>query len=440
MTTQRPCSKKRGAILGVVLIVVLVVTTLGSGLIALSQADAVEVSKVISAAEAFWAAEAGLERTRAIAGKNRLPFDQIPLFASGQMNGVINGIAYTVEYPAPVGWNNNSSRVKRYDITSTGVSRGGVPRQVMIDAEIQTFASFMHASHDENGIYFANGDILDGTVYVNDELNIYGNPQFLLRTYSAESTVNYQSSVRPDTSVDPAVFTAGLALGALALDFSDRDQYVDALETAARSGGLVLDGDYRVVFNDNGTVTYEEKTRVWNRRRRDWDVVLGPPVISDVSSGNGAIYVNGDATISGEVRGSLTLAARSDVFIEDDITYASATTPKHSDVGFDDDAITDALGVIAPNSVEITKRGEINIHGSIFVTGGGFGAAGRSDRLGVPSINLFGGITQYRRGIVGYTSGRGFSKNYRYDARLLTQPPSQFPYSNYTISNWRQSG
>jgi hypothetical protein len=436
--------KKRGAILGVVLIVVLVVTTLGSGLISLNQADAVEVSKAISATQAFWAAEAGLERTRAIAGKNRIPFDQIPVFASGQMAGSIDGIPYTVTYPAPAGWNNQTSRVKRYDVTSTGVSPGGVNRQVMASAEIQTFASFMHASHIEGNVYFGGSDVLDGTVYVNDELNISGNPQFLTRVYTTETTVNYQALVRPDTFVDPMVFRDGLTFGAAPLDFTDRDRYVDAIETSARSGGLALDGDYRVVFNDNATVTYQEWERVRVRRGRRWVWVnqWGTPTTTDISSGNGALYVSGDATVSGEVNGSVTLAAGSDIMIEEDITYASATTPNHSDVGFNPDTITDALGLIARSSIEVTKRSEINIHGSLFVTHGGFGAAGRYERLGEPSINLFGGMTQYRRGIVGQLSWppRGFSKNYRFDGRLLTRPPSQFPYSTFTITDWRQSG
>ena len=435
-------SSKRGAILGVVLIIVLVVTTLGSGLIALSGADSLEVSKAISATQAFWAAEAGLERTRAIAGKNRLPFSQIPLFAGGQMSGDIDGIPYTVTYPAPAGWNNQVNRVQRYDLTSSATSPGGVTREVMVGAEIQTFASFMHASHDENGVSFGGSDILNGTVYVNDELNIFGNPQFLRRAYSAASTVNYQSPSRQDEFVDPAVFTAGLTLGALPLDFSDRNVYVDALESAARRGGLALDGDYRVVFNDNGTVSYQ----AWEEGNGDGgannDGDWGDAVTVDISSGNGAIYVDGDATVSGEVRGSITLAARSDIFIEDDITYATASTPNHSDVGFNPDSITDALGLIARNNVEITKRSDINIHASIFATGGGFGAAARYENLGEPSINLFGGITQYRRGVVGQLSNppRGFSKNYRYDDQLLTRPPSQFPYSTYTVSGWRQSG
>ncbi len=438
MKTHDSSSGKRGAILGVVLIMVAVMTTLGTGMIALNGAHALDVSKAVAAKEAFWTAEAGLEFAKAIAAKNRTPLANIPQFSGGQLTGVINGRQYVVTYPAPAGWDNATSRVKRYDITSVGTSASGVSRQVALQAEIQTFASYMHASHFErtsggSRIYFGGSDVLDGTVYVNDELNIYGYPQLLSRAFSAANTVNYLAPVR--TGVDMTVFQSGLTLGARPLELGDPDydpdDFIDALQTAATAGGLVLNGTYRMVFNNNGTVTTQRQ-----RGRNRWY----PPVTSDLSTGNGAIYVSGDAYVSGEVQGSVTVAARSDIFLEDDITYASATTADHSDAAFDDDAVADALGLIARNNVEVTSRDEINIHASILVTAGGFGCEGRYEVLGEPRINLFGGMTQYRRGIVGQLSSppRGFAKNYRYDSRLLVAPPAMFPYSAYTHSNWRQ--
>ena len=67
---HRTVSGTRGAVLGMVLVVLVLVSTVGSGLIALSGSDALEVSKAISAAQAFWAAEAGLEMTKALIAKS----------------------------------------------------------------------------------------------------------------------------------------------------------------------------------------------------------------------------------------------------------------------------------------------------------------------------------------------------------------------------------
>ena len=431
---------RRGAILAIVLIVVLIVTTLGSGMIALNGGSAVEVSKAISAAEAFWTAEAGLQAVKAVASENRMPFDQFSLFSSDilSFNGsrftcTIDGRTATVTFPAPAGYNNSINRVKLYNMTSVGTSEAGVTREVMIQSQIQTFASYMHASNFEQtttggNIYFGPDDVMNGTVYVNDQLNIYGDPLFLKRAFSADSSVNYLAS-SDRTGVDRDVFTRGLRLNAAALDFDDPDEHLDALQQAAHSGGIELSGSYSIVFNDNGTITYRPQIS------GGW----GTPVTRDLASGNGAVYVSGDAYVSGEVRGSVTLAARSDIFITNDIVYASATVADHSDAGFNDDAVSDSLGLIAKDGVEVTKLSEINIHGSILVTEGGFGCAGRYVSLGSPSINLYGGITQYRRGIVGQVGGNGFSKNYRYDDRLLVSPPAQFPYSAYEFSAWRET-
>ncbi len=436
-----------GAILAVVLIVTLVVTTLGSGMIALNGASAVEVSKAISAAEAFWAAEAGLALVEAVATKNSLPFDQMSSFSSDVLsfNGsteftatiTIDGRTLTakVTFPAPLGYDNTANRIKRYDMTSSGVSVAGVVREVMMAAEIQTPADILHASHIEGNIYFGPDDVMDGKVYVNDRLNIWGTPQFQEHVHSAADEVNYRSS-DDRTGVDPAVFQAGLTLGAEPLDFDDPDEYLDALQLAANAGGIALNGTYRLTFVDNATLVSE---------RRLGGGAWASAVTNDLSTANGAIYVSGDAYVSGEVNGSFTLAVRSEIFITDDLTYASATAKDHSDAMFDDDAVNDSLGMIAKDGVVVSrnnsiKSDDINIHGYVLVTKGGFGCARRYQNLGNPNINLYGGITQYRRGVVGQIGGNGFTKNYSYDQHLRNNPPAQFPYSSYTFSGWRQSG
>lgn len=442
---KKAADSRRGAILAVVLIVTLTVTTLGSGIIALNGVSAVEASKAISAAEAFWVAEGGLSLVESVATKNRVPFDKMSSFSSSfgsgddgiSFNGSseftvkIDGRTASVTFPAPAGYDNDTQRIKFYEVTSVGTSAGGVKREVRMLAQIETFASYMHASKWEqtaggDNIYFGPNDVMDGTVYVNDQLNIYGTPRFLTKVYSAANDVNYQRS-SDRTGVDPAVFQAGLKLGAVPLDFEDPDKHLDTLQNAANNGGIALNGSYNVLFNANGTVTYKR-------------IPFGTPVTVDLSTRNGAIYISGKAYVSGKVNGSVTLAARSSIFITNDLTYASATVPDQSDPLFNDDVIDDSLGLIAKDKVEITKRSDINIHGSILVTKGGFGCAGRYESLGNPSINLYGGITQYRRGIVGQVGGRGFTKNYRYDKSLRANPPAQFPYSAYKFSGWKQGG
>jgi len=458
MKAKRRMCRRDGAALAIVLVLLVVLTTLGSGLLALSTVDAVETSKAIAVAEAFWTAEAGLEAAKALVRKNRMPLENIPQFGGSRLTGNCAGNRYVVLVgPAP-GWNNTGNLIKRYTLTATGNAPSGPSgeqRQVALQAQIQTFAAYMHASNWEqttggSRIFFGDGDVIDGTVYVNDQLNISGYPQFLQRTYSAAAAVNYQSPSER-SGVDTSVFTSGLTLGAVRLDFNDYADHVTYLQQKAQAGGLELPGSQRLEFRPDGTLVSEPRVGA------GW----GPPQTNRLSTINGAIYVAGSATVSGQINGRATVAANDAIYIEDDITYASAPARDHSDPGFDGTYVTDSLGLVAREKVEITKRSTINIHGAILVTQGddGFGCAGRYEALGEPRINLWGSISQYRRGIVGQLGsgywqwrriGRrwvqvwvdvpanGFVKNYRYDWRFTDSPPVFFPYSAYEVSNWQQ--
>ncbi len=458
MLTKRQRSVREGAILGVVLVLMLVLATLGSGMLALSGAGAVETTKALMAAEAFWTAEAGIEAASALARKNRIPLENIPQFGGNRLTGNCNGRPYQVLVGPVPGWTNAGNLIKRYTLTSTGTARSGDQRRVQTRAAVQTFAAYMHASNYErttggDRIYFGDNDVIDGTVYVNDELNINGYPQFLQRAFSAAAAVNYQS---PNTrsGVDTTVFTQGLTLGANPLDFNFTTDHIAYLQQRAHDGGLELTGSQQLTFTTDGRVVSRPQTApgVW-----------GTPTTNRLSSINGAIYVAGSATVRGQVSGRATIAANDSIYIEDDITCASAPVRNHSDPAFDDTNITDSIGLVSRNRCEITKRSTINIHAAILVTEGndGFGCAGRYEALGGPSINLWGSISQYRRGIVGQLGGgywegqwdwrrrewvqvwveipaKGFAKNYRYDQRYINAPPEFFPYSDYVLSDWAQ--
>jgi hypothetical protein len=429
------CSRQ-GAVLGLVLVVVLVVTTLGSGMIALSGANAVEVSKAIGAAESFWVAEAGMGFAKAITLKSRKPLPQIGSFSSGELSRSFGNRSFTITVSALGGYDNTNMRIQRYIITSTAVSPSGIARQVAMEARLDTFACYLHASKYERTAdgtlaYFGGSDVLDGTVYVNDTLNVYGTPRFLSKTISAQSDVNYLSPVRE--GVDLSVFEGGLSLNARPLDFDSLSDDLSELKAMALSGGMLLDGTYRLAFHDSGlavcetqvataVITWEEATNI------------------DLSTGNGIIYVSDDVYISGEVRGDITLVAENSIFIDGDITYASASIKDHSVEGFDNLDITDTLGLIAGERVMVNTMSDVNIHGCILVMKNGFGATLYDQDLGNPSINLYGGITEYYRGALGQMGAvpLGFSKNYRYDQRILTNPPQGFPYNAYGFCDWHQ--
>jgi Tfp pilus assembly protein PilX len=437
MRAKHTDNKKRGAILGVVLIVMLVVTTFGSGLVALNQASSVEVSKAISATQAFWAAEAGLERIKAIIAKSPVTalesidaFDRNGLFA-----GQIDGQDYSVKYTAYAGTNGS------YKITSTGTSRGSVVRQVAMDAWLQSVSKYLEGWNLAGKAAgfpcrFHDGDKLDGDgmgeAHFNGPLSIDGYPLFQVPVVLTGDRLSFTHLHR--TEDDGAVFLEGIVFNESPLNFLDPGDsgYVDFMgdvDSASDAGGLSLDGDYEITFHGNGTLTYQAVNKK--------GTLTGPLVSYDLSTGNGAVYVDGDVYVSGEVRGKVTLAASSDLTIKGDITYASATTGNHSDVGFDKMAITDVLGLIAGDSVVFSKElSEINIHASIIVTEGIFGRSGPTGAF-TGAINLFGGVIRYLGG--GNHPQWAGVKNYLYDGRLLTSPPPYFPYSGYEYKGWRQA-
>ena len=72
---SRRRSGREGAILGLVLGVLILLSLLGVGLIGLGAADGIETSKAIGAAQGFWAAEAGLQMAKALGQKYQVSFE-----------------------------------------------------------------------------------------------------------------------------------------------------------------------------------------------------------------------------------------------------------------------------------------------------------------------------------------------------------------------------
>ncbi len=436
MQSQQRNKRKQGAILGLVLVILVVFSILGISLVYQSSLDSVEAANTISSDKAFWAAEAGLQDAKAWARRYIMPYENMPGFKMSWTNQIGSSSFHVQVIPSPL---NSGQAEKIYSIVSTGVSGVSGLRTVTMQCQIESFASYMHASNfettpDGSPIYFGPGDRLDGMVYVNGQLNIYGgnpNPVFLQLARSAASTVNYQSGA------NSSVFQGGVTLNAPPLDFNVSQNYVANIEAIAQSGGLALmtAGQYSIGFNSNGTMTHKMR----NNSSSPWGVTT----TNTLSAMNGAIYVNGAVDeLGGTVKGNVTLAASDEILITSNLVYNSA--PPNSQLFAatnNPNTIVDSLGLVAVNDVTIMGTSAINIQAAILVTQGdnGFGADQRYNNIGQPSINLYGSVSQYRRGVVGTVGGTGYRKNYKYDTRFLANPPPFFPYSVYSFSQWKQT-
>ena len=424
--------------MGVVMVVLVVVSFMGVGLLNLSRASGWEAGRSVSSVQAFWAAEGGVEQIKAFGQKRRRPFTSIAyagspsgfLWGSNVLSGTTGNGTYAVDVLDDPAWTNAVKALKKYIIRGRATSGSGQKYTVSVKATIQSFASYMHASNWEQSsgggnIYFATGDIIDGPVYVNDQLNINGSPQFLQSVSSASNSVNYQNGG------NSSVFQGGLTLNATPLDISGQftSDHIQDLKTEADSGGLSLSSDQNFWFNSNGTLTYAGRT------------AGATTTTVSLASLNGAIYVNGDVWVNGIVKGKVTVAAQDAIYVSNSVQYASAVSPNPWQTNFNVSAVTDTLGLMASNQVRIVGTNAITLHAALMVTsdGGGFNAELYKKDFGKPNINLFGSLSQYRRGAVGQVGPNGYSKNYKFDTRYNSDAPPNFPYSVYVFSQWSQT-
>lgn len=433
MKTNR--QNESGGILVMVMVILIITVIVNIGTIRLGMIDSTEAARAYSDAQAFWLAEAGLNEIKAVVNEpiNRRPFESIgfgfPFILSNSLD--------TGDYTVIVDYDedeNNAGVVKHYVITSTGTSTGGREITLTMKTTSETFANYIHASEIEGDIWFGPEDKLRGQVYSNDELNIWGIPEFYAIVRSAASSVNYNDS-RASSYIDLNVFLAGLTLGAPALDFGTTVDHIGDLESDADLVLPSISGDYSIVFDEkeyyltsySGTVT-----------------------VTNTIPTNGVIYVKDTIRVEGVIDERVSLAAEGAIYITDDLTYSSAPDPDWEDwpsnFELDED---NSLGLFSKREVEISVdvQEEINIHASILTTvpegnpssnDVGFGAGARFQSFGSPNINLYGSVAQYQRGIVGTVGGNGFTKNYKFDDRNYGAPPPGTPYSVYKFTEWEE--
>lgn len=188
----------------------------------------------------------------------------------------------------------------------------------------------------------------------------------------------------------------------------------------------------------------------------------------------GVIYVDGNVGISGVVKGHITLAAKGDIVILDNLVYATRPGSSNRLCTIDDNAEFDILGLFAGNSILVADNTlnsptldqywngtnwngsdrwatryisfrspqDLNIHATILTLNtfaavrhdqGNKGSSApcinnpNSFAFGRGCLRITGGIIQGNRGAVGLADGSGYLKDYAYDPCVMTNPPPYFP-------------
>lgn len=199
------------------------------------------------------------------------------------------------------------------------------------------------------------------------------------------------------------------------------------------------------------------------------------PINREMNPGfKGVIFVEGTVAVSGVLRGHVTLAARGDIIIVDDLVYATDPGSPDRNCTDEDDRNDDILGlfagnrvIVADNAINSPKRPRAGsqsgnnfvtlddtpdewIHATILalneftVANYNLSSTAWSSELcggttwGRGCLYLTGGVIQRTRGAVGAQrsggGGYGYLKRYSYDECVLTSPPPFFPTTGHFSS------
>jgi len=302
---------------------------------------------------------------------------------------------------------------KTYRIESRGTVKG-MSRTIIIEGgRFKTWAKYALWSHNNRQIYFKSGEKFYGPVHANNQLWFSGDPEFFATVTSGASTYG--------GSTNSCIFHEGFWMNAATNSMAEVD-FPDLRSKAS----LIVTGATTIVFQGTNMVV-SNPDRGWVNQ------VMSVPADAVIyTSTEGA--QTGTMDVQGTLDGRITIVADQDIEITDNLTYVDdPATNSASD---------DALGLISGRDIIVKTSFPDNgkIYAHMMATGnatpgvdtdGSFGVENAYTRSPSGFLNVWGGIVQHYRGVVGTFSWSsltsGFEKNYTYDTRFATDPPPEYP-------------
>jgi hypothetical protein len=437
---KKPFLKNRGMAIVAVIVFTFILLILGATFLRLATSERLAADKNFYLNEAFYLAEAGVERGKAyLSSLPEAPQEtallDTPLHADflNKWESLDEGSYYVTIDPDD---NNPGSYTKRFTITSIGriTDPVTVKKKVVVELSKESFAKYAYFTNweqmeDGTDIWFIGGEVIEGPLHSNDQINIYSSPTFMGFVTSTASSFNYYYGGPPYDNPD---FQEGYQLGVEEINF-DKFKDMAALEGLAQSGGIKLGSDSKVQLNSDGTFTHWGKTGgYWSNP----DEIVWEDTTTVALPSNGVLYVEGNSLVSGTLSGELTLAVENDIYILEDVLY---DTPPA------DPSCSDMLGLVAGEDVVVAKDspsgGNLEIDATIMAFSGSFGVMNYDSIPVMGNLIVYGGIIQDRRGPVGTFGGggraSGYLKEYHYDDRVIDDPPPYFPPTGeYQQDSW----
>jgi len=441
-----------------VAILILILTTFHVGAL-----DASLVAQGVSRSQALYIAEGGLSKGQSwLEAYGDPPAVSDTLFPFGEDVGTFaDGRELVWIVPDGAGGPGGY-----FTIVSEATVRGRT-RRLETDVRAGIFSDFLYFTDTEhmpgsgNPLWFCTGDVIEGPMFTNDQISIFGDPRFTSMASSAyggpqDSNINHNAAIyyynnsatnhiestqSTNAPYDEPDFAEGVQLGAEHIIYP-RLPSVFEFRADARDGGIDLAGAYEVVLGrDPGTgvpmlgyVSYRKSTTGWT------DVLL--------SSINGIMFVNGTVSVQGVLDGRLTIVTNGNITVTNDITYLASNEDGPLE-GCDD-----MLGLLSGADIVVENNApncdDCVIHAAMMSLCNSFYA--NSWNTGSPRGNLtvWGSIVQSFRGNVGtgaLINGQpvvitGYAKDYHYDWRLQVEcPPGFYRFlktGNYKRLAWRE--
>lgn len=305
-------------------------------------------------------------------------------------------------------------------------------------------------------VSFQTGDTLNGPIFSNDTFRMCGTPVF-------DSTVQ-SGNIYNTTAGDPGIFIPSNGCGSDSPSFLGTRSKVsnqtprtasDDLPSARNFGCFITGGTAPNSLSPvNITMTLSVNVGPPASTTVTWTPTSGTPIIDNAATNanactspisvknltSGLIFVNGNVTISGTMTGGLdvvtcststdalvgncNLPATSNIIINGALNYPAANKTMVSGQPTSD--TTDALGLIAQNSVEVATTSTVEIDAAILALKDSFYVNNWFGGSSYGTLNVFGSIAQNFRGPVGQSGGVGYVKNYNYDTSLQALFPPFF--------------
>ena len=316
-------------------------------------------------------------------------------------------------------------------------------------------------------ISFTSGDVIDGPLHSNDQLSVMGSP-----TFNGVVTTAWTGTMACPPTAGFNYRWNGINGCADTPNFQPGDPAVapiltlppsnTALKTETDAGvgktGCLFTGPTRITLNSNGTMTVDSPFTPTTGRNCAPTGTMPLPA-------NGVVYVesvpagqtspnpvcpagenpigypipadvttygcrDGDAFVSGTLRGQLTIGTENNVVVVANTTYQTSGP-----------ASSDMLGLVANNFVQVyhpvdndgqnltDNRNPTNtftnprIDAAILALNHSFIVQNYAEGAQLGTLQINGVIAQQWRGPVGTSGGTGYLKDYNYDTRLQYQSP-----------------